>query len=116
MTFSPLILFMLESNESSLVICLKQALSKNHSPYSFDSYTHKIKMKFLVPIPSWALLVSGGSFWNPNHVTNFFLFHRTCVNQMTNASTIITYLVWIIWFFGFNKVVQIFLVLFELIP
>jgi len=53
MTFPLLILVMLENNESSLVICLEQALSNNHSSYSFDSYTHKIKMKFLVPIPSW---------------------------------------------------------------
>jgi hypothetical protein len=50
--FPPLILLMLENNESSSVIYLEQALSKNNSPYSLDSYTHKIKMRFLAPIPS----------------------------------------------------------------
>jgi hypothetical protein len=86
---------MLENNEPSLVMCLEQALSKNHFLYSFDYYTHKIKMRFLVPIPFRSFVVSGGSFRNPSHIINFVLFHRRYINQVINASTIITCLVWV---------------------
>ena len=53
---------MLENKKSSLVMCLEQTLSKNHFPYSFDSYTHKNQAKafgthtFLGPL--WLVVVS----------------------------------------------------------
>jgi hypothetical protein len=42
-TFPPLILVMLENNKSFSIMCLEQVLSKNHSLYSLDFYTQKLR-------------------------------------------------------------------------
>jgi hypothetical protein len=83
MTFPRLIFVMLDNNEVSPVMCLEQTLSNNHfQDEVFGTHT------FLGP--------SCAFFWDPSHITNFVILHRTCINQVTNTFTIITCLVWFI--------------------
>jgi len=40
-----------------------------------------------------SFMVSDSFFWNLIYITNSVILNKTCINQMTNASTIVTCLV-----------------------
>jgi hypothetical protein len=67
---------MVENNKSSSVICLEQALSKNHFLYSFDSY---------ILGPLWLDVIPFGT----QGIINFIILNKTYINQMTYYFTII---------------------------